>query len=326
MKRFYQYNCSQEELLNFILRSVPGAALISKDINFQEVIHNPNAAEFLRIQPWESISYASKPFKIFSKGVEVEAQLLPMRRAVEIGVTIVNEELKFVWPDGVSKIALLSARPLENTSGKIFGAIATLEDITARKQIEEELRASEERYRTLFENSMDAILLTGPGGQIFHVNPATCEMFQWTEEELCAMGRKGIMDLSDTRLTMLLNERGIKGKSRKELTHVRKDGSKFPTVVSSAVFIDKDGKERATTIIHDVTQLKQGEESLRRAKEEAERLSTFDDLTGVLNRRSFMKRLEEEINRAKRQKTLTGLILMDIDLFKPKFGVKIYQQ
>lgn len=317
MKRLFQKEHLQEKFLNFLLRSVPGAVLISKDIAFKEVIHNLNAAAFLRIQPWETFSYASKPpFKIFSKGLEVKALLLPMRRAVEFGEIIDNEEFKFVWPDGVSKTALFSARPLEDKDGKIVGAIAKMEDITARKQIEEELRASEERYRLIFENSMDAIILTTPDGQFHHANPAACELFQRTEEEICAIGRQAILDTSDPMFNILLKEREIHGKSRHELTMVRKDGTKFPAVVSSSVFEDRLGHKKAINIVHDITRLKQVEISLREAKEEAERLATFDDLTGALNRRAFMKRLEEEINRTKRQKTSTGLILMDIDLFK----------
>jgi len=315
----FQKEHLQEKFLDFLLQSFPGAVLISKDIAFKEVIHNPIAASFLRIQPWETFSYASKPpFKIFSKGLEVTAQLLPMRRAVEFREIIVNEEFEFVWSDGVSKTALFSARPLEDKAGKIVGAIATMEDITTRKQIEEELRASEERYRLIFENSMDAIILTTPDGQFHNANPAACELFQRTEEEICAMGRLGILDTSHPMLNILLKERHIYSKSRHEITTtmVRKDGTKFPAVVSSTIFKDRLGHDKAINIVHDITRLKQVENSLRESKEEAERLSAFDDLTGALNRRAFMKRLEEEINRAQRQKASTGLILMDIDFFK----------
>lgn len=316
MKILFQIEHLHEKFLDFLLRSAPGAVLISEDISFKEVIHNLNAVAFLRIQPWETFSYASKPFKIFSKGMEVEAQLLPIRRAVEFGEIIVNEEFEFVWSDGVSKTALFSARPIEDKDGEIVGVIATMEDITTRKQIEEELKASEERYRLIFENSMDAIMLTTPNGQFHRANPAACELFQRTEEEICALGRQGIIDMSDPIFNILLKERDIYGKSRHEITMVRKDGTKFPAVVSSSIFKDRLGHDKAINIVHDITRLKQVENSLREAKEEAERLATFDDLTGALNRRAFMKRLEEEINRAKRQKTSTGLILMDIDLFK----------
>lgn len=50
-----------------------------------------------------------------------------------------------------------------------------------------------EHYCSIFEHSLDAILLASPDGRIHHVNPATCAMFQWTEEEICENGRAGIL-------------------------------------------------------------------------------------------------------------------------------------
>lgn len=308
-----------KDLIDILFQCVPGGVSIATDASCREIIHNPIAAAFLRIPTWGNLSYHSvepPPIKVFSNGVELTAQQMPMITAATYGEVIVNEELEFVWPDGVAKIAQWSAKPIKDSNGIIIGVISTMEDITSRKQIEEELRASEERYRSLFENSLDAILLTSPSGKIHYVNPATCAMFQWTEEELFVIGRQGIIDASDPNLSTMINERDAYGKSRNELTMVRKDGTKFPTVVSSSFFKDRYGQDRATTIIHDITQLKQVETSLRQAKDEAERLATFDYLTGSHNRRAFIKRLDQEVSRAKRQKTPIGLILLDIDFFK----------
>ena len=51
------------------------------------------------------------------------------------------------------------------------------------------LEESEEKYRLLYETSMDAILLTSPDGSIQAANPAACAMFQRTEEEIIRNGR-----------------------------------------------------------------------------------------------------------------------------------------
>ncbi|MDA8442396.1 MAG: diguanylate cyclase [Peptococcaceae bacterium] len=305
-----------QDFVDKMFRFIPGGVSIATDAMCSTITHNPIAAAFLRVEPWQNLVVSAQDLTVFRGGAALKSTQLPLHRAALFGEIVMDEELEFVWADGVVKTAMWSAKPVMDEQGKICGAIATLQDLTLRKQIEADLRASEERYRILFTNNMDAILLTSPEGQIYHVNPATCEMFQRTEAELCAIGRLGIIDVTDPRLNLILDERSSQGSTRRELTMVRKDGSKFPAIISTAVSKDRNGQELATTIIHDITERKKIEENLRQAKEEAERIATFDYITGLLNRRAFMNRVEQEIERAKRQTTPTALIIVDVDLFK----------
>ncbi|MHB8707404.1 MAG: sensor histidine kinase, partial [Desulfuromonadales bacterium] len=135
----------------------------------------------------------------------------------------------------------------------------------------EELRQSEERYRTLFENSLDAVLLTIPDGKVLSANPAACQMFGRTEEEICALGRVVLVDTSDPRLAVLLEERARTGKAFGELTFFRKDGSRFPVEVSSVVFKDSAGNPRTSMIIRDVTARKRGEQERQQLISELEK-------------------------------------------------------
>lgn len=65
-------------------------------------------------------------------------------------------------------------------------------DITELKRAEAELRGSEDQFRSLFENSNDAVLLSTPEGIIEAANPEACRMFGRTEEEICQVGRAGL--------------------------------------------------------------------------------------------------------------------------------------
>ena len=58
------------------------------------------------------------------------------------------------------------------------------------KGTEEKVKVSDARFRSLFENSFDALLLTEPDGTVLSANPAACRMFGMTEEEIKAVGRK----------------------------------------------------------------------------------------------------------------------------------------
>jgi PAS domain S-box-containing protein len=136
-------------------------------------------------------------------------------------------------------------------------------ELTLRKRTEEELRESEERYRLLFETSIDALLLTAPDGSIYAANPAACHMFGWTEAEIKTIGRSGVVDTSDPRLATALEERARKGNFRGELTFIRRDGTNFPGEFSTAVFTDKHGNDKTSMVIRDITERVRSEERLR---------------------------------------------------------------
>ncbi len=124
-------------------------------------------------------------------------------------------------------------------------------------------RESEERYRSLVESSMDAVLLTTPDGRILSANATACRMFGATEAELTSLGRAGIVDATDPRLQAALAERAQTGRFRGELTMVRRDGTKFPAEVSSAVFSTSTGEACTSMVIHDITQRQRSEATLR---------------------------------------------------------------
>jgi PAS domain S-box-containing protein len=92
---------------------------------------------------------------------------------------------------------------------------------------EDALLESEEKYRSIFENSMDAIFLTRPDGSILDANPAAEEMYGYTKDELCKSGRSSIVDTNDPNLYTALNERIITGKFKREFNSIKKTEQNF---------------------------------------------------------------------------------------------------
>ncbi|GFO53172.1 hypothetical protein GMSM_01790 [Geomonas sp. Red276] len=139
-----------------------------------------------------------------------------------------------------------------------------------RERAAEALRESEARFRSLFENTPDAVFLTIPDGRILAANPAACAMFGRSEDELCRLGREPLIDHSDPRFAAALDMRSRTGRSSKlELRFLRKNGESFPAEVDSVIL--PGNPPSSFVILRDISGRKQAEEALRLSEEKFSR-------------------------------------------------------
>lgn len=175
----------------------------------------------------------------------------------------------FVEPVGYTKVQIVEAVAGGLALALIVAIWALIWQSRMRKKLSLQakiLYESEEKYRSVYENSNIAILLTEPNGKILSANKYACQLFGRTEEELCKMGRSGLVDISDPMLPKLLEERKRNGYATGELTFLKEDGSKFQVELSSVIFKDKDGLERTSMVIRDLTEQKLAEEALQESQ------------------------------------------------------------
>jgi PAS domain S-box-containing protein len=142
-------------------------------------------------------------------------------------------------------------------------AHATTRTLEQLRLAHEAVRENEERYRSLVDHALDGVLLTSPTGETLEANPAICKILQRTSEEVCAIGKDGVVDPTDPRIGRLLEERRLTGRTRGEITMVRKDGSKVPVEMASALFVDRHGALRSSMSIRDLTERKRTERDQR---------------------------------------------------------------
>jgi PAS domain S-box-containing protein len=121
-------------------------------------------------------------------------------------------------------------------------------------------------YKSIFETSLDAILLTKPDGSILAANPTACHMFGMSKEEFKKAGRKGIVVI-DEKVELALKKRAQIGSVKTESTFKRKDGTTFPGELTSTLFTDNNGTVNASIIIRDITARKKAEFKLLHANE-----------------------------------------------------------
>lgn len=145
-------------------------------------------------------------------------------------------------------------------------------DVTDRKQMEESLRESEERYRSIFENSIDGIFLADPeSGKVLAANQSACRMLRATEEELFKLTREQFLDPDDPRGIEFVEERRRTGRWLGELTCIRMDGTRFHVEVASGIFTRADGSYRSVIVFRDMTEKKAIEGRLRSYMEKLEK-------------------------------------------------------
>jgi PAS domain S-box-containing protein len=133
-----------------------------------------------------------------------------------------------------------------------------------RARAEQALREEERRYRSLFDNSLDAVYLTRTDGTILDANPAACRMHGMTVEEIRERGRKGLV-VTDERHAAALRARAERGHVRAEFTDLRKDGTRFPVEAESVIVDGAEGT--AFVIARDITERKRAEEALRESEQ-----------------------------------------------------------
>lgn len=167
---------------------------------------------------------------------------------------------------------LISKAIVEN--GKTVRVVGAGVDITERKQAEQALRDSEERFRTVFDSANDAIMILD-GSKFIDCNARAAEMFGCEDKaEVIAHSPADFSpakqpDGRDSREEVkAYNEAALAGTPQRFYwAHVRKDGTAFDAEVSLNALVLK-GKTYIQAVVRDITARKQAEEALRDSEEQ----------------------------------------------------------
>ena len=187
--------------------------------------------------------------------------------------------------DGEFRWFLFRGSPLRDRSGKVAKWYGTNTDLEERKRAEEALRKSEERWRSVFENSAIGVALTDLNARYLVTNHVYQTIVGYTEEELRALDFLSVTHEDYREANWALITELVEGKRRQfqiEKKYRRKDGSLV--WVSNNVSL-VPGTERVPRFImalsEDITQRKRAEEKLRRSEADlldAQRMSRTGSL------------------------------------------------
>ncbi|MCP4111618.1 MAG: PAS domain S-box protein [Desulfobacteraceae bacterium] len=199
-----------------------------------------------------------------------------------------------------------------------------LTEITKRKHAEQALLEREARYRTLFENANDAIVIETEKEDIVEVNDRACELFGYDREELVAMKSSDLWPSTEGPLSIYSNPQ-LSLDIPIEMTAVNHRGEKI--IIEMTITPLVNGRQTLfMTIARDITERKEAEKRIKY-------LSLHDSLTGLPNRNLFYDRLVHSISRGHRYQHTIAVLFIDLNQFRlvnekvgQKIGDKILKQ
>lgn len=206
---------------------------------------------------------AQEVFARFATGTEIHSEELEMRRA-----------------DGEQVWINLTARPIRNNKGQIIASRSMAVDITDRKQVEEELRASEEKYRDLVENLDEAIYAFDASGVMVYISPTIESLIGYSPSEIIGRSFAEFVHPEDLERVRENVGRLLSGQSlgMNEYRVVTKSGGTRWISTSSQPIIEQGGVEGLRGVLVDITQRKQAEEALQH---HADQLALLNEITRI---------------------------------------------
>ncbi|MBI4838319.1 MAG: PAS domain S-box protein [Nitrospirae bacterium] len=209
-----------------------------------------------------------------------------------------------------------------NSSPVIIGGKAYLlgifRDITERKQAEEALRESEEKFRLLFESAIDGIFILDMEGNFLDVNRIGYERLGYAKDELLA---KNIRQFDPPEFAVRVPERlALIQKYVQavfESAHYRKDRTIMPVEINSRI-IDYGGRKVYFSIVRDITERKRSEAELKRHRDHLEEL--VKERTGELQEaQQALMNLIEDLEQKRKELEKANERLKELDRLKSLF-------
>ncbi|GAB4295276.1 MAG: hypothetical protein Fur0034_03770 [Desulfuromonadia bacterium] len=185
--------------------------------------------------------------------------------------TLTGFESRFRLRGGRIVTLIVSSRRF--TSAGCDYLLSTFTDVTERYRLEQKLRASESRYRSIFENRHTVMLIIDPAdGSIVDANPAACRFYGYDRSTLQTMTISEINTLTPEEVAAEMGR--ARGGERNHFVFPHRLASgeiRQVEVYSGPITIE--GKELLYSIITDITEKLKAEESIRRARDAAEEAS-----------------------------------------------------
>ena len=170
----------ERNLLRVLIHHLPDRVYI-KDIQGRRLLSNPADWQAAGAGRLEDV-LGKTVFELYPPELAAK-YALDDKEVLETGQPFVNREQPSVDSEGMPIWTLATQVPLRDTHNNLIGIIGIVRDITAFKQATEAERIAEERFRNIFEESVEGIYQTTPDGTLLAANPALSRMLGYASPE-----------------------------------------------------------------------------------------------------------------------------------------------
>ncbi|HEU0199636.1 MAG TPA: PAS domain S-box protein [Burkholderiaceae bacterium] len=172
-------------------------------------------------------------------------------------------EYRVVRPDSTVRVVHSQGDVTWDESGQPLRQFGVIQDITDLRLAENELRASEARFRTFVDHARDGFFLMDEQVTVVDVNQQACESLGYSREELIGMQPRDFdAGLDATSIARLAQRAGAGETLTFETLHRRKDGTVFPVEIRSHAF-EQGGRQFYLALVRDISERKRAEEELQ---------------------------------------------------------------
>ena len=261
--------------LQTVIDTIP-AIINVRDENLRFVMVNQETSEFLGKSReeliGEPVDSAGVPYSERARGSD--------RHVLQTGEAIPYQE-NLVEVDGRQVVLLDTKIPIKDDRGGVKYILTVSFDVAERKRIEEALRDSERRFRTLVEQAADAFFVHDLQGRFVDVNQQACRTLGYTRDELLKLS---VTDVSPWAPIELRRQRWKEMKPGDvavvDGVHRRGDGTTFPIDVRTCALDSEEGPI-FLALFRDATELKQFEEVLQESQSFLQTL--IDTIPAIIN-------------------------------------------
>ncbi len=257
----------QKEFLQTVIDGHPNAIVV-KDTQGKYVLTNQAFIDFFGITVEECSSKTVADFHF--NQAEVEQYQREDQEVLSLLQEQIISEKAVTTPTGEVRYFQAIKKYLLSPDGQTPLVLGVGTDITQRKQVEEALRESEQRYRLLIERMNDGVIVGNENDLISYVNDKFSEMLGYSPSEIIGHNLLEFLDEANQKILQeqrLRRRRGENGSY--ELGLRRKDGRMLLTLVSSSSILGTEGGFKGSFgVITDITALKAVESELQQAKEQ----------------------------------------------------------